>query len=232
MKYFCSVLFLIAGINSASAQIAVTTDNNTLYNTANSILPIAGAAPVSNIKYIDLTEGSPFFQAAWAKGKLISKEGAIYNDISVKLNLMEGKIHYLDGAGKELIVGTPLSQLIFPQSVTGKNIHFINGEMLPVIKKGWYQLLVNDSISLLKGFVKEFQEHTSYGSAPEYSIKTTESYIAFYKGQEYEIKKPVDILSILPGKKAEIESFLKKASRSSKEEQLSNIIIFANSLLK
>ena len=223
--FFCSLI----GV-SVSAQITVTDNKNTLFNTA---LPIAGGLPVNNTRYVDLTSGSPFFQNEWARSKVVAKDMTVYADISTRIDLLENKVHYKDSSGKEFIAGTPLREIVFPQSSDGREVRFINGDILPVQKKGFFQLLVNDSVSLLKGFVKSFESHTSYGSATEYSIKTVENYFAYYNNKEYEIKKLSDFVEILPTQKAEIESYIKTVSKKlSRQEQFATTAKFCSSLFR
>ena len=140
-------------------------------------------------------------------------------------------MHYLDSTGKELIIGVPLEQIKYTQ-ITGKKVHFINGSMLQPAKKGWYQLLVNEPLTLLKAVKKTFDQHTSYGSPTEYTITTVETYIVIYQGNEYEVKKPTDFFQILPARKAAIEAHMKNIGRLSKEDQLIDVATFCNTVLK
>jgi hypothetical protein len=226
--FFVFVVF----VNAVSAQISVASNMNSLLTTSGSFLPVAGAAPVSNTKYVELKEGSPFFRDEWANSILVTQEGKAFRDVAVRLNLMENKVHYKDSTGRELVIGVPLREIQLQQTGKG-NTQFVNGSILSNAKEGWYQLLVNDSLTLVKGFKKTFAQHTSYGSAPEYTIKTEESYFVYLKGHEFEVSKPADLVKILPAKKAEIEQELKKKnSRLSKDEQLSSIVVYCNELLR
>ena len=104
--------------------------------------------------------------------------------------------------------------------------------MLPVPQKGWHLLLVNDSLSLVKGYKKSVDIHRSYGLGLEYSIKTTETYRAYFNGKEYEVRKPSDFIRIFPLKKATIlQKISEMDKRLSREEQLSYIASYCNTLL-
>ena len=94
----------------------------------------------------------------------------------------------------------------FEPNKKGKKYYFLNSSILPVAKKGWHLLLVNDTITLLKSFNKTVVEHKSYNSPIEYSIETTDDYHVVYKNQAYDIKKLADFVQVLPEKKAEIEA--------------------------
>ena len=232
MKHLFILCLAAAGLTTASVQVVLNVNNNSLYNTGGRFFPIMGAAPVSNTQVVNLKEGSPFFLNEWGKSKVVTAEGAAYDGVKVKLNLLEHKVHYMDSAGNELVVGTPLREIIYPVTSTGKAYHFVSGNILPGERKGWFLLLVNDTLSLVKGFKKSFEEHRSYNSSTEYSIQTNESYHVFYNNQEYGVKKPSDFADILPAKKAEIQAHSKKiSSKLSKDEQLTEMAAFCNTLL-
>ena len=232
MKYILLLIGCIS-IKTISAQILVNDNRNMVFNSVNASIPVMGNTPVDNTKEIEITDGSIFFQNDWAKSKIFSEDLAVYEGILTRINLMENKIHYLDSLGKEFIIGTSIRQLSFIQKKTGKEVQFINGNILPVKRVGWYLLLFNDSLSLVKGFKKTLETHTSYGSAPEYSIKTDESYFLYSKGREYEVKKVSDFADVLPAKRNEIEQYLKGLNKKlSREEQLITVATFCNSLVK
>lgn len=216
---------------SALAQITVSASNTTLINTNTAFFNVAGAAPVGNTRYVDLKEGSPFFQDNWSKSRIVTQDGKVYQDVSIKLNLLENRVYYMDTTGKELVVGVPLKEIQLQQT-SGVTIHFVHGSLLPGTKQGWYQLLVNNTLSLFKRFTKSIEQHTSYGSAPELSIKTLEDYLVLVKGQEYSVKKPVDFTKIFPDKKAAIEKESKKLNdKLSREAQLSAMAMYCQTLL-
>src|SRR5690606_19216201 len=122
-------------------------------------------------------KGSPYFLDLWAPAILVTESGTLYKDVMVKVDLFENHILFQDSAGNEMIVGTPLREVRINPNVPGKMSHFIHGSILPNQKPGWYQLLVNDSISLIKGVKKAIEQHTSYGSAPEYTMVSSNTYI-------------------------------------------------------
>lgn len=230
MKRLFLCLILASSINSAIAQISINTNTSAIYNAGGRAFPFAGAAPASNTKYIDLKEGSPFFNDNWSKAKLVSKDGKVYQDVSIRLDLLENKVRYQDSMGKELVIGTPLRELHLQGT---ENSLFINGDALPNPKTGWYLLLVNDTLTLLKGFKKTFEQHTSYGAPTEYSIKTVETYLVYLKDQEFEVRKLSDFSKVLPSKKSEIEQEIKKVdSKRSKDEQFAALAIRCNELIK
>ena len=222
MKPLFFLLVLIASSNSLNAQSAVTSID---------VMPVIGEYPRNNVKYANLTSGSIFFKDEWMKSHLISPQKIIYNDVQVKLNLADDKIHFLDQNGKELQIKEQMAEIKMTDAA-GTKYHFINTNSLAIKKKGWHQILVKDTVSLLKGFTKSIVEHKPYGSPIGYSMETTDTYHAVYKGEVFEIKKAADLLQLLPGKKTEIESNIKKLPKGqAKEEQLIAITTFINMIL-
>lgn len=232
MRSVISFFVLALTVTAASAQISVTSNLNSLLTTSSSFLPVSGVVPMAGTRNVDLKEGSPFFQDKWSQGRLITEDRNVYQNILLRLNLMDNRVHYQDSAGKEMVLNLPIREVQLQQTSSG-TAHFINGNMLPASRPGWFQLLVNDTLTLLKGFTKQFEEHTSYGSATEYSIKTQESYIVFVKDQEFRVNRPSDFVKILPAKKAQIEQEIKRMnSKLKRDEQLTFIATFCNTLLK
>lgn len=230
MKCLLLLLVLAISLQPLNAQMSVSANNSALFN-ASGLLPTNGLLPVSNAMEVDLKEGSPFFQDTWSRGKILTQDGKAFQVPYMKLNLMDNKIHYKDSAGGEMVIDMAVKEIQLETNNGGQ--HFINGNVLPKPKQGWFLLLVNDTLTLLKGFKKTLDKHTSYGSAPEYSIKTIEHYIAYVKDAEFDVKKPGDFVQMLPSKKPEIETGIKKISgKSGKDELLTSVALLCNQLLR
>jgi hypothetical protein len=196
------------------------------------ILPVIGEFPQSNPKYNELKSGSPYFQDEWVKAKLLANDGYVYKGIKIKLNLMDNHIHFVDESGSEKMIKSPLNQIEFEPNAKGSAYLFVSGNILPAPKKGWFQVLVNDSVTLLKSYEKAMVEHKSYGSPIEYRIDTKEKYSVVFNKQIYEIKKAADLTDAMPAKKTEIESHIKKNKSLSKEDQLISTVQYMNTIRK
>ena len=232
MNRCLSILILLICANNLSAQIIINSTNNPLSNTNQNVLPVAGLIATNNNRLTDLVDGSPFFQKEWIESTLVTENKSVYNKIPVRINLLDNEIHYQDSSGKEFVLSTPLREISLQQT-DKKTVHFINGKILPLAKKGWYVLLDNDSVSLVKGFKKTIDEHRSYGSAPEYRIITNEMYFVYRNNKEFEISKPSDFIKVWPEKESEIKSFIKNANnKAPRDEQLTAVSKFCNSLPK
>jgi hypothetical protein len=168
----------------------------------------------------------------FSKSRFITKGGELKEGIKIKLNLMQNTIHYLDSAGNEIVLETPVNGFAIEQNGTGKLFYFVDGSTLPIKQTGWFQMLVKDTVSVVKQITKRLTYRNSYGSPIEYNIQTEDNYIAFYKDREYIINKPSDLLQIIPERKIEIESYIKKLKKLSKENQIVSIIELCNKLVK
>lgn len=231
MKKIVLLVPLVMILQLLHAQVTVRVDN-TIMNTGGFGFQVMGVIPAGATEMVDLLKGSPFYNDTWNKSKVVTEKGAVFQDVPIKINLYDQAIHYKDASGKEMVSNTPLSEILFEKAENADRVHFINGNLLPNHKKGWYQLLVNEQITLVKGFRKFLETHTSYNTAKQFSINTIETYLVFYGGKEYEIKRPGDLVNVLPNKKAELESHIKKNNKLSKEAQLKSVVTFANTLIK
>ena len=201
-----------------------------------SVVPMVGGEyPRNNEKFANLTKGSQFFQDEWVRSKLTTPGGTVYNNVEVKLNIVDDKVHFLGENGKELVIKEIISAIELQPNAKGEKYFFLNGSTLsvPGSKKGWHQVLVSDSITLLKSFSKAVVEHKSYGAPIEYSIETTEDFTVLYNNQAFTVTKPADLALVLPAKRDQIELGVKNfGKRMSREEQLVAITTYLNMVNK
>jgi len=199
---------------------------------------IVGGTPFVNEKYVQVVDGSPYFKDEWMKAILINEANQEFKDISAKLDLITGEVHYLDANGNRFVATTPIKQVILTDA-TGNNYKFIHSSILPIasnkISEGWYLWLVSGTASLYKYFSKSVSEIKPYGSATaEQRIKTSEVYYVRYSNAYLEIKKLKDAPSVLANKKSEIEEYLKKKDEknTSTDDRFTDLITFYNSLFQ
>lgn len=213
----CMVICSLAGQAQTGSQYA---------------LPVVGEFPQSNPRYATLSSGTPFFNEDWMQSRLIGFDGAVYNNVPIKLNLHNDKVHFRDEKGVEMVMKTPIRSIEFFAGANNRHITFVNEVGSVSGLKGWHQLLVGDSVSLLKTYRKTLEEHKSYGSATEYFIETKENYIAVFNSKMIEIKKPADLAQVLPAKKALIEQKATSLDKNlSKHDQLIMMVEFINKQL-
>lgn len=229
-SFFCSFCFSFIATVALSQQV-VNVDKDE-YNAANFFYSVGGE-PVVKAKFVRLVDGSPFFLDEWLKSTIITPMGKVYNDVSVKLDLMDGSLHYLDPKGMEFIAETPIKEIILKDSLNNKNYRFISSFSLRMLKGGWYMPLVEGKVSLFKAFDKKLRESKPYGSAvAEQSISTKERYILIYNDQPFYLKNDKEIPSILTEKQQELEAFMKAQNKKKAlENRLIETVTYYNTLL-
>lgn len=222
------VLLSICGFSQFSnAQVV---DNSTPGSThsVQDFLPVAAGVPFSDSRYVE-AQGSAYFDQQWSNSTVITTARKAYEGVPVRIDLLAGKVHYKENDGRELVVNAPLREVKL--GAGNKTVHFVNGDILANKRNGWFQLLVNDSVSLLKSYRKIFEEKPSYGGNLLY-IKTSEVYFVYLGADEFPVKKISDLVAVLPAKKAEIEAEAKRLKSSSKEDQLIGVVAYMNTLVK
>ena len=229
------LLFLIALVSFTTtgvvAQQVVNVDKDE-YNAANFYFNMGGE-PVVKAKFIRLVEGSPFYVDQWQKSTVITPQGKVMKDVQVKLDLMDGHVHYLDAKGTEYIATTQVKEIILNDSVNNKDFRFLSSFGLPLLKAGWYVPLVEGTASLYKIFDKTLREDKPYGSAlTEQKIVTKEKYVIVYNNQAFYLKNDKEVPSVLADKKVDVESFLKDQNKKqSLQEKLVETVRYYNTLV-
>lgn len=230
MKLFITIV-LFSFASTALSQQVVNVDKDD-YNAGNFFFTIGGE-PVVKAKFVRLVEGTPFYVDEWLKSTIITPQGKVFKDIQVKLDLMDGHLHYLDAEGTEYIATTHVKEIIFNDSVNNKAFRFISSFSLPNLKQGWYVPLVQGKNSLYKIFDKVLREDKPYGSAlTEQRIVTKEKYVIVYNKQAFYLKNDKEVPSVLADKKAIVESFMKCQNKKQPlQEKLVETVKYYNTLI-
>lgn len=231
MKYtFLSVVLLCQLFAFSQPTVDVSKSERIGANTFYSV----GGAPFVNAKFVRLTSGSPFFKDEWMKASGTAANGVSYSGGLVKLNLYDNEVIFLDPAGIEMSVTTPLKEIIFKDTVNNLTYHFEN--TLPVTaqgKKRWVQRLIIGKASLYKTFEKVLSETKPYGSATaEQTINTVETFHIIKNNELKAVKKPKDVISVLEDKQAELKAYFNKKEfpKGNAEQQVVALVTYYNSL--
>jgi hypothetical protein len=236
MRYFIAALFLLFMHGSFAQQVVDVSKQDVQLGPG--MFYAVGGEPFVNVKFVNLVEGTPYFKEDWLRSVVIDKANHEYKDVSIKIDLLDNNVHYLDEKQKEIVVSTPLKEIVLTDAA-GDNFRFIHSSSFekPVNapKEGWYLWLCSGQASLYKTFVKNLNETKPYGSAIfEQHIQTTEKYFVLLNNTFLEIKKLKDLPSVLANKKAELESFLKTKDDPTAlpDDRFLKLIEYYNSLLK
>jgi hypothetical protein len=224
---FHSTYLLGQRVNSAKAEFKDFTSGSLFYSMNNE--------PVRTREYESLESGTPFFQDKWMKAYIVLSDKKVYKDVSSKLNLLKGNIHYLDNKGNEMIVNPTVKEIVFTTDDYLVNYRFLHYSAFPSttknIKKGWYQWLYSGKAGLYKYEDKMLEERKTYGSGSvKQYIHTKEKYYLLFNNEFTEIQKPKDLIPLLPAYRIQFENKIKTLDRSLPlEEQLLLLLEYSNS---
>jgi hypothetical protein len=197
----------------ASAQQIVHVDKDD-YNASSFFSSISGE-PVLRARFVKLVEGTPFFKDEWLPSIIITPQGRQYNNIKVKLDLMDGRLYYTDSAGNEFIALSPIKEVVLVDATNNQKFRFLSSFGLRMLKEGWYVPLVEEGKArLFKFFDKDVREDKPYGSAvTEQKIVTREKYVLVYKDLPVNIKSEKDLPAALGDQQLALESFIKSQNK-------------------
>lgn len=191
-----------------------------------------GGTPFMNAKFVRLIDGTPYFREEWMKGTLTTPSGQEFKDLSIKLDLFDNEIHYIDSNGQEMIVTIPIQEVAVRDALM-KTYTFVQFTDAETKKPEWLQRLATGKASLYKKFSKSLSENKPYGSATtEQEIKTTEIYLVHYNQAMLQIKKLKDAPAVLANKKAALEEWLRTERGFSMDDRFIALINYYNTLLE
>jgi hypothetical protein len=187
-------------------------------------------------KYVKVTSGSPFFKDQYMKARLIDDKGDSYASNAVRLNLVDNQINFLDADGTERVTITLIKAVRFTDSVSGSQYMFVLGEDVPKAEKSqaktWFQILVNDTVSLCRQIKKSIHESIGYGtSTTEEEIVTADLYFVQIKGVFSRVKTWADLIQLFSDKKDPIDQYVHDHHLKGKSvEDYTQLVQFYNSL--
>jgi hypothetical protein len=236
MKIFF-VCVCVAMTQLSTAQKVIDVSKNPAF-VGSDVFFSVGGQPFVTVKFVNLVEGSPYFKDEWLQSQIVMPDGTQYRGVSVKLDLVDQELHYLNLKKEEMITTVPIREIMI-MDTAGKTYGFIHSSFMPQaakpIKPGWYLVLSNDATPLYKMFTKVVSENKPYGSATvEQRMRTTETYIVYALDGYHEIKKIKDAPSAFPEKKSELETFLKNKDDKalSMDQRLIALVDYYDSLTK
>ena len=194
-----------------------------------------GGTPFVTAKFSRVVEGSPFFNEQMMKGAIILAEGKEYNDMLIRLNLLESQINYVNEKQVEMIASTPIKEVLLLDTIRKKEHRFIFSTYIESIErpdKDFYELLQSGKAALYKQYKKSLMESKPYGSATiEQTIRTEPRYYLLVKRQWMRIKKLKELPSLIADKQKDIQKFINdKKLSGDNEENFTAVISFYNSL--
>lgn len=110
MRSLLTYCLLATICSHAISQRVIDVNKEDIRPAALSYLVAPGGTPFVNAKFAKLVSGSPFFKEEMMRGVLISTNGTEYQNILIRLNLLESQVNFLNNQ-VEMIVGTPLREV-------------------------------------------------------------------------------------------------------------------------
>jgi hypothetical protein len=232
LSFYCMLIFISLEAG-AQSTVDVTSGNVNAMN----FLRVVGGQPVTTPKFTKLVEGTPYFKDEWMKGSVILNGGSEHKNVSLKLDLFNNELHFLNETGEEYIANNDVKEVVLNNATGTTNYRFVHSSVFSNVigkKDGWYLCLHTGNASLYKYFQKSLTEDKPYNSATvEQMIQTKERYMVLYNSTFLELKNIKDAPNVLANKKTELQEFIK--SKDKKEGPLdgrmTSLIAYYNTLL-
>ena len=178
--------------------------------------------PVLVDKYPRFADGSPYFSEDWLNGDITITGGKLYENIKVRLDLVDNTLQYISPKGAELVAITPIMNVLLKDSAQKKEYRFVHSSSIKSSKNittGWYILLVSGPATLYKHISKTIIQPKNISSgATEPTVNTAEEYFIYTDSLLAQVKKTKEIPELLKSKSSELNDYLSKKKLSGKSE--------------
>jgi len=209
-----------------------TTDSREIFSSVD-------GKPYNPTEYAKLAPGStPFFRDQWMKADLIDGSGKLYASNAVRLDLLDNIVNFRDPAsGQEMIASDSIKWVRLTDTVKGIHYMFVMGDQLPAVKKTqagvWFQVLVNDKVSLCHQMRKTVHQTVVFGDGPQTTISTDDFYFLSAKGLWMALTGWKDLQGYLDDKKDTIDKYIQDHHLKGKAPQdYIELVQYYNSLEK
>jgi hypothetical protein len=217
-------------LQSAFGQVMQTPSGNNLF------LQTMTGQPITTSKVTKFTDGTPFLSNEWKYGAIVLANGKTFRNEHVKLNLLEGKLHYKELDGSELVAINPVREVILENPDGGKPMKFVHGSFFTENDLGsvWLQELNEGPVRVYKLHKKDVKEFKAYSSATTELYVTDEKRYYLLSGNHLQkIKKLKDITSLLNTKSNELSRFIREEALKDKAEaDMARLVEYYNSLTR
>lgn len=174
--------------------------------------------PFISARFSKVTEGSPYINTEFIPGILVLSGGRQYQDVPMKINILEGTLLYLNEQKEELESTVPIRKVIIPDTKTGEPRIFLHSDFTcSRPQKTWYELLDSGKAVLLKFDKRIMKENKPYGSATtEQIIHSRIEYLLIYNYECFSFRNRKELEQIL--KQSAPEFNIAVAKNNSKEK--------------
>jgi len=182
------------------------------------------------------SEGSPYLFEEYLPANLLTLDGRIYNNIKVKVNLLDKEIYYLMPDGKEMVSIMPIKKITFEPGIktSGDSLVF-TGITLPINAPGaaFYQACAQGKMTLLKQISITYKDLQEYGNTSITRSFSRKERIFVYDNVGSLLKPDGEkaILELLADKKKDVQQFISvNHSNLKREKDLITLFKYYNSL--
>ncbi len=206
------------------------TGNVVPYNPPPTYLRDVFTTPVEPKKYADI-QGSPFLDGNWMLARLKVSRYKIIDSISVKLNLYERRLHFLNEKGEELQAAIDFEEI----DIIDTNSKWRNSVFLPGIgndKEAFFQIIADGSkMKLVKKLIMNKWEIKALNSELQRKFELEEKLYLFVNGVLYKTNKNCSLLTDAFNSNEVLTKFISTNNiRCNKEEDLKKLVEYFNSL--
>jgi hypothetical protein len=235
MKFTLSVVGLLLAFVSGGAQRVVDiTHADADVIGQERINGLVGGQVLSPVKFVKVTEGTPFFSDEWLDGTLVLSGGKVLDHIELRIDLLQHEVHYKGANGQEMIATTPIRAVTLA-GATGP-LTFVPGtpwrETDKALDGAWLQVLVNDKVSLLREIRKKMAENTPYGSSTiERTIAEADFYYLQMNGHFLRIESWSHLPELFGDKQQALVDYIRvNHLKGRKPEEYAQVVSYYNTL--
>jgi hypothetical protein len=186
--------------------------------------------PVEPKKYADI-QGTPFLDEKWMLARLKVSQYKIVDSISVKLNLYERKLHFMNEKGEELQVAINFEEI----DIIDTNSKWKNSVFLPGIandREAFFQVVTEGSkAKLVKKLIVNKWEIKALNSETQKKFELEERLFLFVNGVLFKTNKNCSSLMDAFNNNQDVVKFISTNNiKCNKEEDLKKLVNYFNSL--
>jgi hypothetical protein len=196
-----------------SQQVVDVNSDKFSWNDPTSTLNNISGQVYQPVEFVRITAGTPFFDEQYMKARLFDANGESYASHSVRLNLFDNEVNFLDAHGNEMVATTPIKKIQLTDTTTGTQYLFVLGDQIPEADKAqarvWLQVLVNDKISLCRQIKKTIHKIPAYNTATtDEEIVSVDYYFIRMNANFTRVKTWGDLLQLFADKKDAIDQYV------------------------
>jgi hypothetical protein len=233
MRLIFSLLILLSSLHGYSQTVIAF--GKTISGAA--LTSSITGVPVNADKFVNLVEGTPYYNKAFALGKITLPDGKIYDSVSFRINLVDNTLHYKSVDNDELVAAVTVKSARFKEPALKTETQFDYSTFIKTsaaIEPGWYQLLDSGMVTLYKRYIKTVNENKLYNAATyEQTISTSAHYYILINSLFIPVNKIKQLPDMLQDKKNELLEYITSKHLTGKtDKDYVELVAYYNGLFK